>query len=109
MILRGIIPLVLAIAPLPAKALPQWIPVSSDANIFADFNSLKKKAGIHTVVVSARTPEAGSVAGYMHIECASWRWASTVGASRSNWEPIAIRSVPESVAYLVCRTDEVRR
>ena len=96
----------IVLAPQYALALPQWIAVSKDGAVSADYNSLKKSGSVYSIVVSALTEGSGYVAGYMHIECASWRFAATIGATRTSWEPIAQGSVPESVAYLVCKPND---
>jgi hypothetical protein len=101
-LLRFSVPFIV-LAPHCALALPQWIPVSKDGAVSADYNSIKKSGSVYSIVVSARTEDSGYAAGYMHIECATWRFAATVGATRTSWEPIAQGSVPESVAYLVCK------
>ena len=101
-LLRFSVPFIV-LTPQCALALPQWIPVSKDGAISADYNSIKKSGGVYSIVVSARTEDSRYAAGYMHIECAFWRFAATIGATRASWEPIAQWSVPESVAYLVCK------
>jgi hypothetical protein len=45
----------------------------------------------------------------MHIECVSWRFAATNGSTRTPWEPIACGSIPESIAYLVCKKGDALR
>lgn len=93
----------IVLAPQCSLALPQWITVSKGGGVSADYNSIKKSGSVYSIVVSARTEDSGYAAGYMHIECASWRFAATIGATRTSWEPIAQGSVPESVAYLICK------
>lgn len=100
-LLRFSLPFIV-LAPQCALALPQWIPVSKDGAISADYNSIKRSGSIYSIVISARTENYGYVARYMHIECASWRFA--IGTT--SWEPIAQGSVPESVAYLVCKPSD---
>ena len=104
-LLRFSVPFIV-LSPHCALALPQWIPVSKDGAVSADYNSIKKSGSVYSIVVSARTEDAGYVAGYMHIERASWRFSTTIKATRTSWEPIAQGSVPESLAYHVCKNND---
>lgn len=97
--------LLLTQSPLCAKAIAQWILVSKDGNVHADYNSIKRSGNIYTIVFSAKTEDAGYAAGYMHFECKSSRFSVTTGSVRTPWEPIPFGSIPESIAYLVCKAN----
>jgi hypothetical protein len=86
----------------PAHAAPQWVRVSQDGKVFANFNTARGSDNTRSVDVSMETDSFGILSGTMHIDCAAWRYATTFEGNTRPWEPIGRLSVSESVARLVC-------
>jgi hypothetical protein len=86
----------------PAQAAPQWIQVSADGTIFANYNTTRGTGRVRSVDVSMANTPYGVLIGTYHVDCPSWRWATTLENNTSSWKPIGKDTVAEGVAELVC-------
>ena len=92
----------LTLAAAPAKASPQWVPVSADGTVFANYNCVRQAGNVRSISVGFILSQNERIANVTHIDCRSWHSSFTYLNKTKPWEPIAPGSVMEDVAMLVC-------
>ena len=85
----------------PVQAAPQWIQVSADETMFANFNTVRGTGNVRSIVVGVFLSNTTD-AFVLHTDCKGWQSSVTYEGRTASWKPIPPKSAAEAVANLVC-------
>ena len=87
----------------PAQAQPQWIQVSADGTVFANYNTVRNNGRVRSIDVGFIMSDNDRIANTTHVDCKTWQSIFTYEGHTVPWKPIGPDSAMESIAQLVCR------